>query len=101
MSIVVASLAYEFSTVVGVVVGLVAGFATGWVDKVLTFFIDTFLAFPFVLGALALSPIITNRWRADADTLTVASFITVVFVLTAFGWTVLARLVRGDRKSVG
>ncbi|MDN5853014.1 MAG: ABC transporter permease [Actinomycetia bacterium] len=99
-SIVVATLATAFSTVVGVVIGLVAGFATGWVDKVLTFVIDTFLAFPFVLGALALTPIITNRWRADADTLTVASFFTVVFVLTAFGWMVLARLVRGEVLSL-
>ena len=99
-SIAVATLATAFSTIVGVVVGLVAGFATGWIDKVLNFVIDTFLAFPFVLGALALTPIITNRWAADADTLKIASFLTVVFVLTTFGWMVLARLVRGEVLSL-
>ena len=99
-SIVVATLATAFSTIVGVVVGLIAGFARGWLDRVVNFIIDTFLAFPFVLGALALSPIITSRWADDEETLKVASFLTVVFVLTTFGWMVLARLVRGEVLSL-
>ncbi|UPK76966.1 ABC transporter permease [Nocardioidaceae bacterium SCSIO 66511] len=99
-SIGVAVVATLISTVVGVVVGLVAGFATGWLDKVISFVIDTFLAFPFVLGALALTPIITSRWADDEETLKVATFFSVVFVLSAFGWMLLARLVRGEVLSL-
>ncbi|UYM04817.1 ABC transporter permease [Solicola gregarius] len=99
-SIGVAVLATIFSTIVGVVVGLVAGFATGWLDRAINFVIDTFLAFPFVLGALAIAPLIGARWADDAEKLKVASFVSVVFVLTTFGWMVLARLVRGEVLSL-
>lgn len=99
-SILVATLATLFSTVIGVLVGLVAGFATGWLDKVINFVIDTFLSFPFVLGALALIPIINSRWADDPDMLKVSSFVTVVFVLAVFGWMLLARLVRGEILSL-
>jgi peptide/nickel transport system permease protein len=39
---------------VGLVVGLVAGYRGGWIDKLLTVLIDTFLAFPAVILGLAL-----------------------------------------------
>lgn len=99
-SILVATLATLFSTVVGVLMGLVAGFARGWLDKGINFVVDTFLSFPFILGALALTPIVTSRWAADEEALKVASFVTVVFVLTAFGWMLLARLIRGEILSL-
>lgn len=99
-SILVATVATVFSTIVGVLVGLVAGFATGWLDKAINFVIDTFLAFPFVLGAIALIPIVASRWADDAEALRVASFITVVGVLALFNWMLLARLIRGEILSL-
>src|SRR5262245_39547516 len=44
------------ATAIGVVVGVVAGYARGWLDRVLSWFIDVMLAFPFFLFALAIIP---------------------------------------------
>ena len=43
-------------------VGLVAGFSRGWLDRIISFVIDLFLSFPFLLGALTLAPILVSRF---------------------------------------
>ena len=43
----------------------------GSVDRIITFIIDIFLSFPFILGALALAPIITGRFADQPDKLEV------------------------------
>ena len=57
------------TTLIGVVVGLVAGFARGALDRIISFVIDVFLSFPFILGALALAPIIIGRFADQPDEL--------------------------------
>ncbi len=99
-SLTVAVLATVASTVVGVSLGLLAGYAKGVVDAVLSFIIDFFLSFPFILGALALAPIITSRFGADPDTLRRAELLSLVGVLVIFGWMGLARLIRGQVLSL-
>ena len=66
-SLFIASVATLVSTIIGVTVGLVAGFARGVVDRIIGFFTDVFLSFPFILGALALAPIITGRFAENAS----------------------------------
>ncbi|MGI8577556.1 MAG: ABC transporter permease [Nocardioidaceae bacterium] len=95
-SFAISVVATVLSTAIGLVLGLVAGFARGWVDRVISFTIDAFLSFPFLLGALALAPIITTRYAAQPNALSYASFAALVFVLTFFGWMGLARLIRGQ-----
>jgi len=99
-SLIVAALATIISTLVGVTLGLVAGYARGWVDSALSFFIDFFLSFPFILGALALAPIVTTRFGGNTETLKRAELITVVGVLVVFGWMGIARLIRGQVLSL-
>ncbi|MAS54654.1 ABC transporter permease [Nocardioides sp.] len=99
-SLTVALLATVFSTVVGVTLGLLAGYAKGAVDAVLSFVIDFFLSFPFILGALALAPIITSRFGGDQDTLRRAELLSLVGILVLFGWMGLARLIRGQVLSL-
>jgi ABC-type dipeptide/oligopeptide/nickel transport system permease subunit len=84
------------TTVIGVVVGLVAGYSRGWLDKVLGFIIDLFLAFPFLLGALAVAPIIVSRFSNNLNALAKAQLFSLIAVLTVFTWMGLARLVRGQ-----
>lgn len=96
----VALLATVLSTIIGVAVGLIAGFSRGLMDRVISFIIDTFLAFPFILGALALSPIIVGRFASQPDALSRASLIALVAVLVIFGWMGLARLIRGQVLSL-
>ncbi len=95
-SLAISLFATVFSTIVGLVLGLMAGFIGGWVDRVITFLVDTFLAFPFLLGALSLAPIITNRFASNQSALGLASFLALAFVLVFFGWMTLTRLIRGQ-----
>ncbi len=99
-SLAVATSATVLSTVIGVTIGLVAGFARGWLDRVISFIIDLFLSFPFILGALALAPIIVSRFSTDLDKLAKAQVFALVAVLVVFGWMGLARLIRGQVLSL-
>ncbi len=99
-SLMVATLATVVSTVVGVSLGLLAGYAKGVVDSILSFIIDFFLSFPFILGALALAPIIATRFGSDQDSLRRAELLALVGVLVIFGWMGLARLIRGQVLSL-
>lgn len=95
-SLFIAAVATIATTIIGVSVGLVAGFARGAVDRVIGFVTDVFLAFPFLLGALALAPIITGRYAQDEDKLKHAQLIALISVLIIFGWMGLTRLIRGQ-----
>lgn len=99
-SFAVATAATVLSTVIGVSVGLVAGLARGWLDRVISFAIDLFLSFPFILGALALAPIIVSRFSTDLEALARAQVVALVSVLVVFGWMGLARLIRGQVLSL-
>jgi ABC-type dipeptide/oligopeptide/nickel transport system permease subunit len=95
-SLEVATLATALSTIIGVVIGLIAGFSRGAGDKLIGFMIDVFLSFPFLLGALAMAPIIINRFGANEAQLQRVSFWALVGILVLFGWMGLARLIRGE-----
>ena len=76
------------ATVAGVSIGLVTGFFGGWVDAVLARFIDTVLAFPFVVLALSLAVVF-------GPSLTI-----VIAVITFFSWAGISRVVRGQALSI-
>lgn len=99
-SLLVATLATIVSTLVGIAIGLMAGFSRGWLDRFLSFVIDLFLSFPFLLGALTLAPIITSRFSTDLDALNRAQLLGLIAVLVIFGWMSLARLIRGQVLSL-
>jgi ABC-type dipeptide/oligopeptide/nickel transport system permease subunit len=99
-SLAVAGVATLLSTVIGVSIGLVAGFARGWLDRAISFTIDLFLSFPFILGALALAPIVVSRFSTDLAALARAQVLALVTVLVVFGWMGLARLIRGQVLSL-
>jgi ABC-type dipeptide/oligopeptide/nickel transport system permease subunit len=98
----VATIATVLSISVGVVLGLVTGFSRGWLDRIIMFVTDLFLSFPFLLGALAMAPIITERFGQgnNLDRLAKAQLIALIVILTIFGWMGLTRLVRGQVLSL-
>jgi ABC-type dipeptide/oligopeptide/nickel transport system permease subunit len=96
----VASLATVVSTVVGISLGLLAGFSRGWLDRVLGFVIDLLLSFPFILGALAITPILINRFGQNESRLGRAQVVSLISILVVFGWMGLARLIRGQVLSL-
>ncbi len=98
-SLMIAAGATLFATFVGVVVGLLAGFLGGVVDRVLSFFVDTFLTVPFILAALTIAPILNERFN-DSDSYPTIQKFSLVAVLALFGWMGMARLIRGEVLSL-
>jgi peptide/nickel transport system permease protein len=76
------------ATFFGVSMGLITGYFGGWVDAVLSRFIDTVLAFPFIVLALSLAVVF-------GPSLTI-----VVAVISFFSWAGIARVVRGQALSI-
>jgi peptide/nickel transport system permease protein len=98
----IATVATVLSIGIGVVLGLIAGFSRGWLDRIIMFITDLFLSFPFLLGALAMAPIIVERFgRGDnLGRLAKAQLIALIVILTIFGWMGMTRLIRGQVLSL-
>lgn len=77
------------ATLIGGVLGALAGYVGGIFDAVLSRITDIFFAIPLILGAI----VIANR----ADSMNVPM---VILVLGVFGWTNVARIMRGSVISV-
>jgi peptide/nickel transport system permease protein len=99
-SIFVASVSTVVATLLGIVIGLLAGFSRGWLDKIITFVVDVFLSLPFILVALAVAPILVSRFGNKPESLVFWQFVSLLSVLSLFGWMTLARLVRGEVLSL-
>ena len=72
------------ATVIGVAAGAAAGYYGGWIDSLLMRITDIFLAFPYILAAIA---IITVVGRGEK---------TVILVLGLLGWLAIARVLRSS-----
>jgi peptide/nickel transport system permease protein len=83
------------AAIVGTVIGLLAGFYRGWVDTLLSRFIDVFLSFPILLLALGLSSA-CQLGSGCLGGLLKPGLGTVVIVIAFVGWTYIARIVRGQ-----
>jgi ABC-type dipeptide/oligopeptide/nickel transport system permease subunit len=73
-----------FSSIIGLVIGAIAGYYSGWIDNILMRFTDLVLTLPALVVLLTASALWGegSQWR-------------VTFILTAFFWTSLARVARG------
>jgi ABC-type dipeptide/oligopeptide/nickel transport system permease subunit len=85
---------------IGIVVGLVAGMATGWLDGIITFVVDVFLSLPFLLVALAVKPVLFDRFGSSEGSFARASLIALLLILIGFTWMFMARLIRGEVLSL-
>lgn len=89
------------TVVVGVVVGIVAGNARGWLDSVLSRFMDITLAFPLLLVVIAMSPVLEQRINAlGVPAGNPSRITTLVILLSVFGWPYLSRIIRGQVLSL-
>jgi peptide/nickel transport system permease protein len=73
-----------FSSIIGLVIGAIAGYYSGWIDNLLMRFTDLVLTLPALVVLLTASALWGegSQWR-------------VTLILTAFFWTSLARVARG------
>jgi ABC-type dipeptide/oligopeptide/nickel transport system permease subunit len=88
ISLIVGVVATFLTVTIGTVVGLAAGYFGKFVDTVLSRLIDVMLSLPFLLFAISLASIYH------------AGLSIVIFVLAIFGWSSVARIVRGQVLSI-
>ena len=83
-SVVIGFFAMIGSTLIGGTIGALAGYLGGWFDEVISRVTDVFFAIPLILGAIVVYTRLgeMNLW-------------TVIAVLSVFGWTNVARIMRG------
>jgi peptide/nickel transport system permease protein len=77
------------ATVIGSLLGIAAGFFRGWVDQVVSRFVDILFAFPAILLALAVVTALGSGWQNTA--------IAIAIVYTP----IFARVARGPTLGVG
>jgi peptide/nickel transport system permease protein len=101
ISLMVASVTTTLTVIIGLTIGVVSGYLGGFVDAATGRFIDFLLAFPGFFFLIALSAAAIQRiestglLRGNA-----ARLFYLVALLTFFGWTYLARIVRGQVLSL-
>ncbi|MDP9145546.1 MAG: ABC transporter permease [Actinomycetota bacterium] len=88
ISLTVSSLTILIGAVVGSTLGLLAGYFGGWIDRIVSWLIDTFLSLPHVLLALVIVAAIGP------------SFVTIIAIIAITIWASFARQVRGETLSV-
>ncbi len=81
--------------IIGVVMGGLAGFFGGWVDNLIMRIVDILSCIPTIPIMLILSAFLTNAEMYGIERLYI-----LMVVLTLFGWTGMARLVRGQILSL-
>ncbi|MFF6993401.1 ABC transporter permease [Streptomyces sp. NPDC008313] len=96
-SLMIATAAALLTTIVGVVIGVTAGYLGGKTDYIVGRIIDILLSFPSTLFFIAFMPVVYGLFVADDDNIpTSLRAISLILVLTAFGWASIARLLRGQ-----
>jgi peptide/nickel transport system permease protein len=96
-SLTIALSATLLATLIGVIIGLISGFFGGKTDLVLSRTMEITLAFPSILFALAITPVLENvfeSWGLPPGNGT--RIPVMIFVLSMFGWPYIARIVRGQ-----
>jgi peptide/nickel transport system permease protein/oligopeptide transport system permease protein len=86
------------AVVIGVVMGLIAGYFGGWVDYVIAWLMDLFLAFPLIVFAIALTGVIPgSAFGLSGNNLRVGL---LIFVIGFFAWPYMGRIIRGQVLSL-
>jgi ABC-type dipeptide/oligopeptide/nickel transport system permease subunit len=87
------------AVLIGVTVGLLAGYYRGWVDTLLSRFVDVMLSFPVLLLGIGIASACSlgNGCLAGAIS---PGLRTVILVVALVTWTSVARIVRGQVLSL-
>jgi len=89
VSLLVSGLGTLLALLLGLAAGLLAGFYRGTVDLVISRFVDSMMAIPVLLLAIALASVLRQ-----------GSLIVMIAILALVNWTYLARIVRAEVLSL-
>lgn len=89
VALLVALVAGTITCIIGATLGLLAGFLRGWVDIVISRFIDIWMAFPPVLFSILLIAVLGP------------GLISIIIAIVVIDWTRFARVVRAEAMAQG
>ncbi|MFJ4919657.1 ABC transporter permease [Streptomyces sp. NPDC088725] len=96
-SLLIAAATTLLVTLLGVVVGISAGYLGGKTDYLAGRIIDILLAFPSTLFFIAFWPVMLSILVSPEENTPVwLTVVSLISVMTAFGWAPIARLLRGE-----
>jgi peptide/nickel transport system permease protein len=99
-SLLVALVATSIAMTLGVTVGVVAGYYRGVVDTVLSRISDVVLAMPALLLAIGIGAACSQTAQGCVDGIIQPGLGLVVFVISAFTWPYVARIMRSTTLSL-
>lgn len=99
VSLLVGVVGTTIAVLVGVTVGLLAGYYRGWVDTVLSRFVDVVLSFPVLLLGIGIASA-CSLGEGCLDGAVSPGLRTVILVVALVSWTSIARIVRGQVLSL-
>ena len=94
-SLIIAVFATSIAMVIGVVLGVMAGYFGGWVDTVISRSIDVVLSLPLLLFAIGLAAACSVSLEGCLGGTIKPGLGLVIFIIAAFSWTYIARIIRG------
>ena len=95
-SLTVALLAGGIAVALGVALGICAGYFRGWVDTVVSRFIDVILSMPLLVFAIGIAAACAVQGCGIIE----PGLPLVVFIIVFFSWPYIARIMRGQTLSV-
>jgi peptide/nickel transport system permease protein len=96
-SLAIATAASILTTILGVVIGVTAGYLGGRTDYLVGRVIDILLSFPSTLFFIAFMPVVYGLFVSSTDNVPSSLIaLSMIVVLSAFGWASIARLLRGQ-----
>jgi peptide/nickel transport system permease protein len=99
-SLLVAIVATGIATLIGVTLGTIAGFFGGVVDTVVSRTIDVILSMPLLLFAIGIAAACGATKQGCVAGLVKPGLALVIFIIAAFSWPYIARIVRGQVLSI-
>jgi peptide/nickel transport system permease protein len=99
-SLMVAGIATTISLTVGTTVGVIAGYYRGWVDTVISRASDVVLALPQLLLAIGIAAACGTTSKGCLNGIIQPGLSLVIFVISAFTWPYIARIVRSTTLSL-
>lgn len=89
LALVVALVAGTLTCITGAALGLIAGYYRGWPDRIISRFVDIWMAFPPVLFAILLIAVLgPGLWS-------------IIIAIVVIDWTRFARVIRAEAMSQG
>ncbi|OAN67694.1 ABC transporter permease [Sulfitobacter sp. EhC04] len=89
LALVVALVAGTLTCIIGAALGLIAGYYRGWPDRIISRFVDIWMAFPPVLFAILLIAVLgPGLWS-------------IIIAIVVIDWTRFARVIRAEAMTQG